>query len=54
MRPLALSLIVFATAASAAEPAWREHPEWKSDFAERRVAGTLLVRAGALPESAAK
>jgi beta-lactamase class D len=36
-----LSLLSFS--AVAGEPQWREHPEWKTEFADRGIAGTALI-----------
>jgi beta-lactamase class D len=43
---LSIGLLLFSLLplrALAAEPAWQDHPEWKSEFSERAVIGTALI-----------
>jgi beta-lactamase class D len=38
-----VSLLLLPLCLRAAEPAWLEHPDWRSEFSERGVVGTALV-----------
>lgn len=42
-RILSTFLFLVPVLANAADPVWREHPEWKPEFADRGVAGTMLI-----------
>ena len=41
--PAFVLLLTVSSRICAAEPAWQEHPEWRSEFSERGVVGTALV-----------
>lgn len=43
MRTCGLLSLLLSLHAFAAEPDWQDHPEWKSEFAERGVSGTALI-----------
>jgi beta-lactamase class D len=43
IRTVVVCLSLMSFGAFAAEPQWREHPEWKNEFTSRGVAGTALI-----------